>query len=136
MSDSESLKATEALGADGATHQRITLQHIKDNIARVTYTNPGANMHKKDQTPQLNCMTLCVLEMRSGFVVIGKSAPMSPANYDAAKGHTFAYEDAIRQLWPMFAFHELQAKYEARKVPGNERGQEIDDPKGVGNYRG
>jgi hypothetical protein len=48
------------------------------------------------------------LVLRSGFVVIGTSAPMSPANFDREKGAIFAYEDAIRQLWPLFAFAQLQ----------------------------
>ena len=39
--------------------------------------------------------------MRNGFTVIGKSAPASPENFDAAKGKLFAYEDAIKQLWPL-----------------------------------
>ena len=42
--------------------------------------------------------------MRNGFVVIGKSAPAAPKNFDAEKGRTFAYEDAVRQLWPLMGF--------------------------------
>jgi hypothetical protein len=111
MTNSPALDATEKLGADGATGPRISLRRIKDNIAEVIYTSPGAGLHVKDlrRLPQLETMTLCVVVLKSGFIVIGKSAPM---NYSAEKGRTFAYEDAVRQLWPMFAFHELQIDQE------------------------
>jgi hypothetical protein len=114
MTNSPALDATEKLGADGATGPRISLRRIKDNIAEVIYTSPGAGLHVKDlrRLPQLETMTLCVVVLKSGFIVIGKSAPMSPTNYSAEKGRTFAYEDAVRQLWPMFAFHELQIDQE------------------------
>ncbi len=39
--------------------------------------------------------------MQNGFTVIGKSAPASPENFDPEKGKRFAYEDAVKQLWPL-----------------------------------
>jgi len=49
-------------------------------------------------------LSICILMMKNGFIVIGKSAPASAANYDAELGRKFAYEDAIRQLWPLMGF--------------------------------
>lgn len=49
----------------------------------------------------LSILTVCVLEMSNGFTMIGKSAPASPENFDPEKGKRFAYEDAIKQLWPL-----------------------------------
>lgn len=49
----------------------------------------------------LHLLTLCVLVLDNGWVMTGKSAPASPENFDVIKGQTFAYEDAIRQLWPL-----------------------------------
>lgn len=46
-------------------------------------------------------LTLCILTMQNGFTLIGKSAPASPENFDVEKGKRFAYEDAIKQLWPL-----------------------------------
>lgn len=102
---SESLTATEALGAKGATHPRVSLADINDNIAaEYSFTadkalGDGVPIHES-----LKLLTLSVLVMRNGFVVIGKSAPASPENFDADKGRTFAREDAIRQLWPLMGF--------------------------------
>ena len=115
MTDSASLNATEKLGAEGATAPRVTLDYIKSQIERMSFSPASGNMHRKDATPSLDAMTICTLVMKSGFIVIGKSAPLSPENFDREKGQTFAYEDAIRQLWPMFAFHQLQATYEQRQ---------------------
>ena len=42
--------------------------------------------------------------MRNGFTIIGKSAPASPANFNAEFGQKLAYEDCIRQLWPLMGF--------------------------------
>lgn len=47
---------------------------------------------RTDITP-LRILTLCFLVTNNGFTVIGKSAPASPANFDADLGKKSAYED-------------------------------------------
>lgn len=42
--------------------------------------------------------------MQNGFTVIGKSAPASPENFNAELGRQFAYDDAVRQLWPLMGY--------------------------------
>lgn len=61
----------------------------------------------------LGLLSLCILVMRNGFVVVGKSAPASPENFNEDLGRKFAYEDAVRQLWPLMGFalrHHLAAQ--------------------------
>jgi len=41
---------------------------------------------------------------RNGFTLIGKSAPASPDNFDPVLGRKLAYEDAVRQLWPLMGY--------------------------------
>jgi hypothetical protein len=53
---------------------------------------------------QLEVLTICILQVRNGFTVIGKAAPADPGNFDADLGKKFAYEDAVRQLWPLYGF--------------------------------
>lgn len=101
---SDALKATDELGARNATHPRVSLDDINAAIVAEYSTTldqafRGAPIHES-----LAILTLCVLVMRNGFVVIGKSAPASAENFDAEKGRIFAREDAIRQLWPLMAF--------------------------------
>jgi hypothetical protein len=49
----------------------------------------------------LKVLSLCLLVMENGFTIIGKSAPASAANFNADLCRRLAYEDAIRQLWPL-----------------------------------
>lgn len=76
------------------TASRISLDFIESQIADKEFKTSRT-------TPSL---TILVMTMKNGFVVIGKSAPADPLNFDESLGKKFAYEDAIRQLWPMFAF--------------------------------
>lgn len=68
------------------TAPRVTEDSIKAKIAAVDYMNHDT-------------LTLAVITMTNGFKVVGKAAPASPANYDAAVGQRYAYEDAFKQLW-------------------------------------
>jgi hypothetical protein len=108
----DSLETTDALGGRGATHPRVSLDDIKNQIAEIHFINAGAAIAASRPTeavPEpLTLMTICFLTMRNGFVVLGKSAPASPENFDEEKGRTFAYEDAIRQLWPLMGFELRQ----------------------------
>lgn len=101
---SQSLQASEDLSAKGATHPRVSLGDMTDAIASEHYINAGDAVGEGLFASPLGLMTICFLTMKNGFVVLGKSAPASPANYDEAKGRTFAREDAIRQLWPLMGF--------------------------------
>jgi Phage protein (N4 Gp49/phage Sf6 gene 66) family len=73
------------------TPYRVTLESIKDKIERVDYINP-------EIAPQ---MTIALVKMCNGFIVVGKAAPADPANFNKELGEKFAYEDAIRQVWPL-----------------------------------
>jgi hypothetical protein len=105
----DSLAASDALSADGATAPRVSVQSMEDKIVSRYFVNAGdavsavTHVNQSDlyEDSPLHLMTLCLLVMRNGFVVVGKSAPASAANFDREKGETFAYEDAIRQLWPL-----------------------------------
>lgn len=105
--DSAALKATEDYSASKATAPRVSLDDMKSKIAFTHYINAGeasraiSGLSKEESAPSLELLTLCLLVMRNGFVVIGKSAPVSADNFDAEKGRLFAFEDAIRQLWPL-----------------------------------
>ncbi|MGZ6725291.1 MAG: Gp49 family protein [Solirubrobacteraceae bacterium] len=52
----------------------------------------------------LKLLSICILVMRNGFTIIGKSAPASPENFDAEYGRQLAYADAIKQVWTLMGF--------------------------------
>ena len=53
---------------------------------------------------ELRILSICLIVMRNGFTIIGKAAPASPTNYNAELGRKLAYEDAIRQVWPLMGY--------------------------------
>lgn len=49
----------------------------------------------------LGCLTLCVLVLKNGFTVVGKSACVSPENFDEVIGQKVAYAAAREQIWQL-----------------------------------
>lgn len=82
-----SLEVTDRESQAVAVAPRVTLQSMEEKIAETEYV-----VHK-------NILTIAIVTMKSGFFVVGKSAPASPENFNAELGKKFAREDAIRQLW-------------------------------------
>ncbi|TGD98083.1 Gp49 family protein [Methylobacterium nonmethylotrophicum] len=73
------------------TAPRITEDLMREQIATVEYA-------------KLRHLTICVITLKNGFFSDGMSAPADPANYDAAVGERYAFDNAFRKLWPMFGF--------------------------------
>jgi hypothetical protein len=108
-----SLEVTDNLAAVVASAPRVTLADIENAIAYRIDRN-GWDMLPEtipvENTGSLNSLkvlSICLLVMKNGFIVIGKSAPASPENYSEDLGKQFAYEDGIRQLWPLMG-HALR----------------------------
>lgn len=96
------LKATEAECAANASAPRVSLASMEAKIA-ARYDLRGDQAIGPDMVTMetLGVLSICLLVMENGFTVIGKSAPASAANFNADLGRKLAYEDAIRQLWPL-----------------------------------
>jgi hypothetical protein len=107
-----SLQASETISAALSTAPRVSLEQMEARIADKRFFTVGEALTAmaKDagmlpliphrQSP-LHLLTVCVMVLDNGWVMIGKSAPASAENFNEAKGQLFAYEDAIRQLWPL-----------------------------------
>jgi hypothetical protein len=106
------LEDAEKHYAEGATAPRITLDYIKSQIASAHYIRglrivQGAERSDwidKELPDSVRNLTICLLILKSGWTVIGHAAPISAGNFDEAKGREIAYENAVRQLWPLFGF--------------------------------
>lgn len=116
-----SLEQTDAESrAVAKNDNRIRLAFIESQIAsRFDFSGDEIRTHVKPAPGHdglrfgfpynpLEKLCVCFLVMQNGFVVIGKSAPLDPDNFNAELGKKFAYEDAIRQLWPLYAFARLE----------------------------
>jgi hypothetical protein len=107
-----SLEETERMSAAVARAPRVKLKDIQEAIeTRIDIdgtTLAALQIQRIGVTRQLpsplETFSICLLVMRNGFVVIGKSAPASPENFDPELGRTYAYEDAVRQLWPLMGY--------------------------------
>lgn len=124
------LQAEEAECARGREAPRVSLADLEANIAyRVSFIAGHAvlslpddfSRRSDDGTPEsLFTLTICLLVTRSGFTIIGKSAPASAANFDAELGAKLAYEDAVRQLWPLMGY-ALRERLSASEPTGGEQ---------------
>ena len=113
---SEASVETE-IQAKGLTAPRVTPEHLDAQIVRVDYLIPGEHLHllaaangmdAPNVPVSLMLLTICVLTLVNGFTVTGESACASPENFNAELGRKFAYEDAVRQLWPLMGFELRQ----------------------------
>jgi hypothetical protein len=49
-------------------------------------------------------VTVCVITLRNGFTVVGKSACANPDNFEESLGRELAYDDAKQQIFALCAF--------------------------------
>lgn len=77
---------------------RITPEMINDLIVDEAY-------HVFPDTT----LTVCCLRLKNGFAVVGASACVSPADFDARLGEEMAREDAIHEIWPLEGYRLRQA---------------------------
>jgi Phage protein (N4 Gp49/phage Sf6 gene 66) family len=94
--------------AKGLTAPRVTPQQIEEKIASEHYFTAADGLFGQldvtkhpDPGSPLFLLTFCVLVMRNGFTVVGKSACASPENFDAELGKKIARQDAFNQIWPL-----------------------------------
>ena len=103
-----SLAVTDQAAEVVAIASRVKLADIEAAISGVYYTTANRALSDEalsiEHLAPLSIMTICVVVMRNGFVVIGNSAPASPENFNPDLGRKFAYEQCIRQLWPLMGF--------------------------------
>lgn len=87
-------KIDEQSKAVQKTPNRVSLVHIKSLVKSVEYLYPK----------EMAEMTIAVLILKNGYCVIGKSSPADPKNFNFELGKQYAYEDALRQVWPLEAY--------------------------------
>lgn len=123
--------AIQAAGADKAP--RVVPTALREAIKSVHYFTAGEGLMASIQTTgttpgwptddistlipkELDLLTFCVIVLRNGFTVVGKSSVASPENFRADIGKRIAYENAEREIWPLlgYALKEQLSKEQAR----------------------
>jgi hypothetical protein len=61
--------------------------------------------------------TVCMLTMQNGYTIKGMSACVDASNFDMNIGRKIAFEDAIRQIWPLEGYLLAERLFWERAVP-------------------
>lgn len=84
---------------------KVTLDGIKAKIKGETYlVLPDGRT------------TICQLTMENGYSINGHSACVDPTEFDRDLGRKYAFEDALRQIWPLEGYLLAQQLHEAKAL--------------------
>lgn len=89
MSDDE---LQEALGTRPAVSVTPTFLESRVSLSQIDYTRIGETT------------TVCTITLPSGYTVNGISACVNVENFDEEIGKKIAYENAFKELWPLYGF--------------------------------
>lgn len=87
--------------AKGLNAPRLSPAHIDAQIASEVWGRASDLFKDAPASDALKCLTICVITLRNGFTLVGKSACASPENFDLEIGGKIAREDARRQIWAL-----------------------------------
>ena len=91
---------------NGLTAPRVTPDELDSLITTAHYWQvPGTTV------------TVCVLELKNGFSVVGHSACISPENFDLVLGQDIAYTMARSRIWELEAYRKQQELYQVEQQP-------------------
>ena len=95
MQNTPSLSASdESSKSVQKTPWRVSLEAMKRRVTDVEYIRPHIIPH----------VTICIVVLDNGYALQGMSAPADPENFNEEKGREFAFEDAMRKMWPLEAY--------------------------------
>lgn len=86
------------------TLPKITKESIEEAIGGVSY------LHHDE-------LTICIITMKTGFMVFDGSAPASKGNFDEKAGERIAYDKAFRQLWALEGYLLKAKLHQAEAAP-------------------
>lgn len=84
---------------------KVTLDGIKAKIKGETYlVLPDGRT------------TICQLTMENGYTINGYSACVDPAEFNRDLGRKYAFEDALRQIWPLEGYLLAETIYSKNQL--------------------
>jgi hypothetical protein len=87
----------------------VTSFSMEEEIVDDYYRNLGSAIKAPEGSPAYNT-TLCILVLRNGFVIVGKSACVYSENFNEDTGKRLAREDALRQIGPFMGWREADKR--------------------------
>jgi hypothetical protein len=95
--------------------ERLTTEYIESQIAQETYLRPFACTEAPTDAKSTrsayprDVLTICVLTMKNGLHVVGESACLNPAHFDAELGKALARQNAFSKLWQLEGYARASA---------------------------
>jgi hypothetical protein len=103
---------------------KVTLDGIKAKIKGETYlVLPDGRT------------TICQLTLENGYTINGYSACVDPAEFNRDLGRKYAFEDALRQIWPLEGYLLAEKMYKDKLIDASIAGIVIPRKKFVGTTR-
>lgn len=102
LTEGELTRALKSSPAD-----KVTKEYMEGRIEEVIFMQMHHTKRLDDTT------TICTIYLDNGFSVRGESACVNPENYDKDIGEKIAYENAFKQLWPLFGFVLAEKQFQA-----------------------
>lgn len=105
-----SIKEDDAAAQAISKKPRVSLQDIEALIEFKHTVNgllcvPENLLLSTVGAASLGKMTIAIIVLKTGFTVVGTSAPVSAENYNRDLGEKFAYEAALKQIWSHQGYH-------------------------------
>lgn len=104
--------------------KRVTPEQIEDTIVTEVYTTadhiyddavglPSSSTRRVERDTgnrlaELSLLTICVLQLKNGFTVVGTSGCADPKMFDVQIGRQIARQNAINQIWPILGYELKQ----------------------------
>lgn len=109
MNESSEACIEQQLKQQGAEAPRLSPEHIEQTMVDEAYYVFPNTM-----------VTVCCLTLKNGFNVIGKSAAVSPANFNAEIGRKVARTKAREQIWELEGYLLKERLFEiAELIPAS-----------------
>ena len=111
--------------AKGLTAPRVTLEQIEQTVVAesyitgdaipvwVLYPREGMGDFRPRVIASMSCLTICVLVLKNGFTVTGKSACVSRENFNAELGRKIARQKAVEKIWALEGYLLKEKLHEA-----------------------
>lgn len=112
----------EPILAQPKKETKVSIDALKANIKDVSFIRPAD--HLPDMDADGGRLTICILVLKNGFLVTGESACVALENYSQELGEKYAYEDAIRKVWPLMGY-ALREQIETAPIKTAELAHEL-----------
>ena len=91
----DEMTTEQELQAKGLNAPRVRPEDLDAEmaVAEVSYMQPAGTT-----------VTVCCAVLSNGYCLVGKSAAVSPENFDEKIGQQVAFRDAREQLWALLGF--------------------------------